>query len=147
MRSVICVLVLMFLATLAVAAEPLDASDFNALNKRLTDLEKRVTALEAKAFHSLPQKTQAATVDTVLRSPVGHTHTCVNGHTWDHNMTAGHDCPVCGMAQYVQDQFPRPLTGSNLSQGNCVNGQCQSGQFTSPQGSGWYPGKNLGRKR
>lgn len=56
-------------------------------------------------------KTQVITVPVLThRQPMGHTHTCVNGHTWDHAMTAGHNCPICGAAQYVQDRTPRMVT-------------------------------------
>ncbi len=44
------------------------------------------------------------------RAPIGHTHTCANGHTWDHTATAGHNCPICGLPQYVQDARPRMVT-------------------------------------
>lgn len=44
------------------------------------------------------------------RSPQGHTHTCPNGHTWDHSATPGHNCPICGSAQFVQDRSPRMVT-------------------------------------
>lgn len=44
------------------------------------------------------------------RDPVGHTHTCVNGHTWDHQITPGHNCPQCGAYQNVQDRTPRKVT-------------------------------------
>ncbi len=67
----------------------------------------------------------------------GHTHTCANGHTWNHATHAGHDCPVCGLSQYIQDPVPRQVnlggsTQFNLgSSGGCANGQCSSGnQFT-----------------
>ncbi len=47
---------------------------------------------------------------TTTRAPVGHTHTCVNGHTWDHQANAGHRCLLCGVTQLVQDRFSRPVT-------------------------------------
>lgn len=44
---------------------------------------------------------------------VGHTHTCANGHTWDHSMDGGsHVCPTCGLKQTVVD-----VPG-------CANGAC-----------------------
>ncbi len=46
-------------------------------------------------------------ISVSYRQPQGHTHTCANGHTWDHAMTSGHNCPVCGLPQYVQDRSPR----------------------------------------
>jgi hypothetical protein len=51
----------------------------------------------------------APTVTTVsARAPVGHTHTCAAGHTWDHTMDGGsHRCPTCGLPQFVQDSVPR----------------------------------------
>jgi hypothetical protein len=61
------------------------------------------------------------------RAPVGHTHTCANGHTWDHSVTAGHDCPTCGLPQYVQDTAPKRVTvGAASSSGGCTNGQCEA---------------------
>lgn len=44
------------------------------------------------------------------RAPIGHTHTCANGHTWDHQANAGHTCQTCGLSQYVQDRTPRRVT-------------------------------------
>lgn len=44
-----------------------------------------------------------------FRAPIGHTHTCAAGHTWDHVLNPGHNCQKCGRAQYVQDPFPRPV--------------------------------------
>lgn len=67
----------------------------------------------------------------------GHTHTCANGHTWNHATHAGHDCPVCGLSQYIQDPVPRAVNLSggtyslNGASGGCANGQCSNGnQFT-----------------
>ncbi len=77
------------------------------------------------------------TVPTVAtaRQPSGHTHTCANGHTWDHSVTAGHNCPVCGLSQYVQDARPRAVTAGavsaprtySLPSGGCANGNCSTG--------------------
>lgn len=46
------------------------------------------------------------------RAPIGHTHTDARGHTWDHSANPGHTCTVagCGLSQYVQDSYPRPVT-------------------------------------
>lgn len=44
------------------------------------------------------------------RAPIGHTHTCASGHTWDHSANPGHTCQTCGLSQYVQDKSPRPVT-------------------------------------
>lgn len=79
------------------------------------------------------------------RAPVGHTHTCTNGHTWDHKLSASHNCPYCGQFVNVQDRSPRPVTVKTASSvqetapvemftmparvgsaGNCANGQCQN---------------------
>lgn len=35
-------------------------------------------------------------VEISYRNPIGHTHTCTNGHTWDHTLCTGHHCPYCG---------------------------------------------------
>ena len=44
---------------------------------------------------------------TTTRQPVGHTHTCAHGHTWDHAANPTHRCQFCGMSQYVIDQPSR----------------------------------------
>jgi hypothetical protein len=98
----------------ATAAEPLKATDFSAFDQRLTALEKRVADLEAKQatfrpFAPAPVSTLVKST-SVARQPVGHTHTCANGHTWDHSVTPGHNCPECGLPQYVQDPTPRTVT-------------------------------------
>lgn len=41
------------------------------------------------------------------RAPVGHTHTCANGHTWDHSANPSHTCRECGQSQYYQDTSPK----------------------------------------
>lgn len=52
-----------------------------------------------------------------FRAPRGHTHTCANGHTWDHDANPGHTCQTCGLPQYVQDSVPRsvPVYGVTYS--------------------------------
>ncbi len=60
------------------------------------------------ANHCGPVKTVVHAI--THRAPIGHTHTCANGHTWDHSVTAGHNCPICGQAQYIQDRSPRMVT-------------------------------------
>lgn len=47
---------------------------------------------------------------TTTRSPHGHTHTCRNGHTWDHLANPTHVCQQCGASQTVQDARPRMVT-------------------------------------
>lgn len=89
-----------------------------------------------------------------LRAPVGHTHTCVNGHSWDHSMDGGtHICPFCGESAFIQDRVPKmvqttvspqttaTISGSPFSSGGCANGSCGTGTSK----TGWYPGKRLGR--
>lgn len=83
---------------------------------------------------------------TAGRQPTGHTHTCANGHTWDHATHAGHDCPVCGLSQYTQDARPRPVTVGQTraasqpaaavktytigaSASGCANGACETTDF------------------
>lgn len=81
------------------------------------------------------------------RSPIGHTHTCSRGHTWDHSANPGHNCPVCGESQYVQDSRPRqenvgavrsapqvqaaPVRTYTIgaSSSGCANGQCETADF------------------
>lgn len=56
----------------------------------------------------ITEQTQTKTFST--RSPIGHTHTCVNGHTWDHAANPTHTCKFCGSHQFVQDVTARPVT-------------------------------------
>ena len=88
----------------------------------------------------------ATAIQTVThRAPRGHTHTCRNGHTWDHSVTSSHNCPTCGLYQNIQDRVVRPVTiiqtrpavsatpvrttapmrlpATSLS-GGCANGNC-----------------------
>jgi hypothetical protein len=44
------------------------------------------------------------------RAPIGHTHTCANGHTWDHAANPTHTCQFCGLNQFVVDTRPRAVT-------------------------------------
>lgn len=44
------------------------------------------------------------------RGPIGHTHTCANGHTWDHAANPSHTCQFCGLSQFIQDPVARPVT-------------------------------------
>jgi hypothetical protein len=55
---------------------------------------------------------QSLTTRTVIttRAPVGHTHTCARGHTWDHSENPTHNCRFCGLFQNVQDRTPRAVT-------------------------------------
>lgn len=51
-----------------------------------------------------------------VRAPVGHTHTCRNGHTWDHQANPTHTCQFCGASQYVVDPAPRMVTVQKVVQ-------------------------------
>lgn len=94
-----------------------------------------------------------ASVQTVAtyKAPVGHTHTCANGHTWDHETNPTHTCQICGLTQFNQDTAPRmvgtlqqySLTQSTYSSSGCVGGNCPT-PSSSSRGN-WYPGKFLGR--
>jgi len=71
--------------------------------------------------------------------PTGHTHTCANGHSWDHATNPTHTCQVCGLEQWVQDTTPRMATigaGSNYSLGGCANGNCPTAGTTFTQQRG-----------
>jgi hypothetical protein len=95
-----------------------------------------------------------ATTQTIFttRVPQGHTHTCVNGHTWDHAANPTHVCKFCGASQFVVDSPSRPVTVVRTFQvqaeatapqtrapaaplfsvfrsvqaGGCANGQCST---------------------
>ncbi len=71
----------------------------------------------------------------------GHTHTCANGHTWNHATHAGHDCPTCGLSQFIQDPSPRAvnLGYKTLS---VASSPCASGNCPAPQKTGLF-----GRRR
>jgi hypothetical protein len=120
----------------AEADPPALTPDPPRLEQRVEVLERKVAELErllaAKPSPAAPVYTAPAT-----REAVGHTHTCTNGHTWDHSVTSGHTCPVpgCGLSQYYQDSYPRAVTTAGatyqpnytLSSGGCANGSCSSG--------------------
>ncbi len=78
--------------------------------------------------YSYAQPTQAASVVTApttsgttqltvtTRPAIGHSHTCANGHTWDHASNPSHICQfpvgengICGLEQRNQDSYPRPV--------------------------------------
>jgi hypothetical protein len=143
------VLLLSLTATARAEADPPALTpDPPRLEQRVTALEQRVAELErllqAKAAPA-PAYTAPA---PAARAAMGHTHTCANGHTWDHGVTSGHTCPVagCGLSQYCQDTCPRAVTTAGatyqpyqpaarssyqpsytLSSGGCANGSCSSG--------------------
>lgn len=65
------------------------------------------------------------TLKTYGRFANGHTHTCANGHTWDHDANPTHTCTClvddgtgdhvvsyrqCGLSQYVQDNRVKYVT-------------------------------------
>lgn len=59
----------------------------------------------------VPAPTYVDKLVVTHRAPTGqHTHTCPNGHTWDHLANPTHNCQFCGLAQYMQDIHPRPVT-------------------------------------
>lgn len=55
------------------------------------------------------------------RQPRGHTHTCANGHTWDHLSNPTHNCKICGLPQYIQDSRPMPVL---INLADCPDGNC-----------------------
>lgn len=62
---------------------------------------------------SIQPRTRTVTTNTLTystRAPHGHTHTCRNGHTWDHAANPTHTCKFCGLSQYVVDRPSRPVT-------------------------------------
>lgn len=128
-------------------------------DKQLKELRKRLEGQDAKIdaiLSAVANKTPATAPKiaapvpspSTVRSPVGHTHTCANGHqpvTWDHASNPTHNCPVCGLPQTVQDPTPRMVTTggtqsapsvtssyyslqsgytTGIGSGGCANGQC-----------------------
>ncbi len=148
--------------------EDLVYSWFNPRLKTMSDC--RVAWIEWDRTHpngwdGNPPKSMIRTVSNSIKTPIpqqykvtnsvgdGHTHTCANGHTWNHATNPTHNCQVCGLPQYVQDSTPRAVSQQNYQAptyssqlGGCANGQCQSYSPTQTQMSnsgGWYLGKNL----
>lgn len=54
----------------------------------------------------MPESPVRTRTVVTYRAAVGHTHTCVNRHTWDHQANPTHTCQFCGQQQWVQDRFP-----------------------------------------
>lgn len=75
---------------------------------------------------------------TSYRAPQGHTHTCVNGHTWDHAANPSHNCPQCGTPQYIVDPVPRmvPILASSSTATRTAT------LYALPSGSGGCIGPN-----
>lgn len=144
MRATLAVVMVLTCCEFGFSAEP-------TLEERLTQLEKRQKATEAKlegvdskldailaavvakkAGAMAPTTTLAVQQPIAPRAFVGHTHTCANGHTWDHSMTPSHNCPQCGLYQSVQDtpraaySAPQPLQYSLSTAGSsCANSRCE----------------------
>jgi len=186
MKSLLSMLALVVFAFTAKAEQPKYYLNDNGtvelrlanVESKVQDLEDRVTKLEKSNLPPLrsalpasaptvtkapatPEKLYAPFVQPATRAPIGHTHTCVNGHTWDHTMDGGsHNCPFCGSRQTTQDRFAQQVTivpmvaaasrtntSSNYTytesfkaSSGCANGACATGN------TGWYPGKNLRRR-
>lgn len=105
-------------ATGLLAQEP----DFSAFDRRITNVEKaqRVDADEITKLKTQVAELQKRLAGTApitnpvspptVRQAVGHTHTCRNGHTWDHTIDNGsHVCPTCGESQFVMDAVPKAI--------------------------------------
>lgn len=91
-----------FLIVLALAM-PCQANDYDA--------EAALALTAASIQESKPVVIQPVTFQ-------GHTHTCANGHTWDHTMDNGsHKCPSCGLMQFNVDTI-RTIS-SGCESGNC----------------------------
>lgn len=72
---------------------------------------------EASNCGCVPAATYRTVREVTYRSPIGHTHTCARGHSWDHDANPTHVCRVtlpngqtCGLSQYVQDPTPRMVS-------------------------------------
>jgi hypothetical protein len=138
--------------TLAVVA--LLASDAKAQRFRPMDQPKAAASpactctncqcgAAAKVVPAIPAPPVVTPLPTT-RAAVGHTHTCRNGHTWDHSENPTHNCRICGAFQNVQDRTPRPVTVTRAVQSappviraapvtirlpqtsGCANGNCAS---------------------
>lgn len=142
--------------------------------RRVSDLERRVAALEKLAAVSFPAAKAgpcgcpltacdcgpacpcpvAATLPVAVRAAADHTHTCPRcATTWDHSTNPGHNCPRCGTFQNQQDPAPRPVAytlgtgGSVYSAGSgCANGACAA-PVRSTRGPGIFGGPGLLNRR
>lgn len=83
------------------------------------DYDAEAALALAAASQPQPKVTQP-TVAQSYAPTIGHTHTCANGHTWDHNTNPTHTCQVCGLQQYIQDPYPRTM---------CVGGNCPTATY------------------
>lgn len=86
-----------------------------AINGKAMKSSQAAVAINKKVWILTDTSTVMSTPKTTTtawntRAPVGHTHTCKNGHTWDHQLSTSHNCPYCGAFQNVQDRSPRPVT-------------------------------------
>lgn len=148
-RIALAVTVAFFLADAAKAQSPSElATRINQLDQRLTVQEKKLESVDSKLdailnavtakAPAVASKAPVAATKAIASAPLDHTHTCANGHTWNHSMDGGtHVCPTCGLQQWIQDPVYGQATtmkyslGSNLSSG-CANGQCNTIQYSSP---------------
>lgn len=137
--------------SLIVLTSVVQAQQFTVVNKCDCSVQFTVVNKVKERSYSGGTKTFFA-----FRSPRGHTHTCSNGHTWDHDANPTHKCQFCGVSQFVQDRVSRPVTVERtvqtttvtqpthtydhspthssiysipgVSSGGCANGQCATPQ-------------------
>ena len=137
--------------TIVPASAPAPAVRSYPLGQRFTADNGVTYALDSEGHYRavsdlVPAAVGSSWSQTAGRAPVGHTHTCSRGHTWDHSTNPGHNCPVCGESQFVQDTRPRAVnvgvqsftqpqpsqfrtyTIGGTSSG-CANGQCETVDF------------------
>ncbi len=135
------------------------------LEARLSVLEEKVAAQEPKLDAILKAVSgKAAPVASVpasvvapplpkavsvavagVRAPLSHTHTCSQGHSWDHVANPTHNCPVCGEyvtrvdspSRMVNVNVAAPVAVTTVSEvsgsyysisasGGCASGQCSA---------------------
>ena len=129
--------------TLLLLAAPIGAAEYTVVNK-------------CEPGYAVVNRCPAPPAPAaVVRSPVGHTHTCANGHTWDHTQDGGsHRCPVpgCGLTQFVVDATPRAVAAAPLTYqlapgaaGGCASGNCPTTAAPS-RGPGIFGGPGLFRR-
>lgn len=123
-----------------------------SLRKSATPVAPVVPVAPPPKTVTVPPKPVVPTRTTATyRQPVGHTHTCANGHTWDHQANPGHTCKICGLQQFVQDPVARPVLVSPATtppesaptyqppyqlygSGGCANGSCPTVAVPARQG-------------
>jgi hypothetical protein len=95
-------------------------SDVKELRAEVAELKALILSTHPNAGARTAPITNPVSPPTV-RQAVGHTHTCRNGHTWDHTMDNGsHVCPFCGSPQFEVDAVPKAIVTATTQSGSAT---------------------------